>query len=110
MLDRLAGLADQKHSCGYEDAVLRGPNARIGEDNAAPLSACCACLDSAKRALDEVSEVIWSIAPNWSIPGTAAEPGGENATLVEPYTMDPAVLHRVLDSVARAIESLKQQC
>lgn len=110
MLDRLAGLADQKHSCGYEDAVLRGPQARVSDNHAVPLSACCVSLESAKAALDAVSEVIWSIAPNWSIPGTAAEPGGENATLVEPYTMDPAVLHRVLDGVARAIESVKRQC
>ena len=110
MLDRLAGLADQKHSCGYEDAVLRGPRARVSDNHAAPLSACCASLESAKAALDAVSEVIWSITPNWSIPGIAAEPGGENATLVEPYTMDPAVLHRVLDGVARAIESVKRQC
>ena len=94
MLDRLAGLADQKHSCGYEDAVLRGPRARVSDNHAAPLSACCASLESAKAALDAVSEVIWSITPNWSIPGIAAEPGGENATLVEPYTMDPACIVR----------------
>ena len=110
MLDRLAGLADQKHSCGYEDAVLRGAQARVSDTHTAPLSACCASLEGAKAALDAVSEVVWSIAPNWSIPGTAAEPGGENATLVEPYPMDPAVLHRVLDGVASAIESVQLQC
>jgi len=37
MLDRLAGLADQKHSCGYEDAVPRGPQARVSDNHAAPL-------------------------------------------------------------------------
>ena len=110
MLDRLAGVADQKHSCGYEAAVLRGSRARVGGTNIAPLSACCTSLDDAKSALDAVSEVVWSIAPNWSIPGMAAEPGGENATLEEPYTMDPVVLHRVLDGVARGIESVKQHC
>ena len=110
MLDKLAGLADLKNNCGYEAAVLRGPHARVGDDTTTPLSACCTSLDGAKTALDAVSEVVWSIAPNWSIPGMAAEPGGENATLVEPYTMDPAVLHRVLDGVARAIESVQQQC
>ena len=110
MLDKLAGLADLKHDCGYEAAVLRGPLARVGDDTIAPLSACCTSLDGAKAALDAVSEVVWSIAPNWSISGTAAEPGGENATLAEPYTMDPAVLHRVLDGVARGIESVQQQC
>jgi hypothetical protein len=59
MLDRLAGLADQKHSCGYEDAVLRGPQARVSDNHAVPLSACCVSLESAKAALDAVSEVIW---------------------------------------------------
>ena len=112
MLDKLAGLADQKHNCGYEAAVLHGVLGRIGKsgDSSATLSNCCASLDGAKAALDAVSEVVWSIAPNWSIPGMAAEPGGENATLVEPYTMDPAVLHRVLDGVARAIESVSREC
>lgn len=110
MLDRLAGLADQKHSCGYEAAVLRGSQARVGGTAVAPLSACCTSLDGAKAALDAVSEVVWSIAPNWSIAGMAAEPGGENATLEEPYTMDAAVLHRVLDAVARGIESVRQHC
>ena len=110
MLDRLAGRADQKFECGYEDAVLRGPQARIGDTTVSPLSACCTSLDGAKAALDAVSDVVWSIAPNWSITGAAAEPGGENAALAEPYTMDPAVLHRVLDGVARAIEAVKQQC
>jgi hypothetical protein len=110
MLDKLAGLADQKHSCGYEAAVLRGSQARVGGTVIAPLSKCCASLDIAKAALDAVSEVVWSIAPNWSIPGMAAEPGGENATLQEPYTMDAAVLHRVLDGVARGIESVRQHC
>jgi hypothetical protein len=110
MLDKLAGLADLKYDCGYEAAVLRGPLARVGDDTTAPRSACCTSLEGAKAALDAVSEVVWSIAPNWSISGAAAEPGGENATLAEPYTMDPAVLHRVLDGVARGIESVQQQC
>ena len=80
MLDRLAGIADEKYSCGYEAAVLRGPKGRVGDTNAtAPLSACCTSLGGAKAALDAVSDVIWGIAPNWSIKGAAAEPGGENA-------------------------------
>ena len=41
MLDRLAGLADEEHSCGYEAAVLRGPEGRVEgtSTTGAPLSA-----------------------------------------------------------------------
>ena len=107
MQDKLAGLADQKHGCGYEAAVLRGPQAKlVGDSDLAPPSACCTSLGSAKAALDAVDEVVWGISPNWSIKGAV----NENRTAYEPYTFDAAVLHRVLDGVARVIESVQRQC
>ena len=107
MLDRLAGLADKTHRCGYEDAVLRGPSARVLGENATEASfSCCASLDDAKAALNAVDEVTWGVSPNWSIKSAM----NENVTLLEPYTFDPAVLHRVLDGVARAIELVQQKC
>jgi len=58
MLDRLAGLADQKYRCGYEATVLRGPQARVvgeGDSTCAPSlpssALCCVSLDGAKAAL-----------------------------------------------------------
>ena len=110
MQDKLAGLADQKHGCGYEAAVLRGPQAElVGDgDSAPPVSACCTSLRGAKAALDAVDEVVWGIAPNWSIKG--GHSANENHTAYEPYTFDAAVLHRVLDGVARVIESVQRQC
>ena len=114
MLDKLAGLADQKHNCGYEAAVLRGPAARLADDpnaiTATPLSACCVSLDGAKSALDAVDEVVWGISPNWQMEWKRVGYLPENRTAYEPYTFDPAVLHRVLDGVARAIESVKGEC
>jgi hypothetical protein len=52
--------------------------------------------------------VTWGITPGYNIKEAA---NGENATAAyEPYAFDPAVVHRVLDGVARAIESVKRQC
>jgi hypothetical protein len=106
------GRADETYGCGYEDAVLRGLGARVrGKDRTAPtaLSQCCASLGDAKIALDAVDEVTWGFTPNWSIQSITAAPN-ENVTSYEPYTFDPAVVHRVLDGVARAIESVTQAC
>ena len=33
-----------------------------------------------------------------------------NQTVDEPYTLDPAVLHRVLDGIADAIEAVQGSC
>eukprot|EP01052_Picozoa_sp_SAG31_P033824 SAG31_NODE_3873_length_3795_cov_3.828734_2_plen_780_part_00 len=106
MLDKLAGLADQKHSCGYEYAVLRGPSTRLVDAR----TSCCDSLDTAKAALDAVDEVVWGLSPNWQMEWKRVGYLPENRTAYEPYTFDPAVLHRVLDGVARAIESVKREC
>jgi hypothetical protein len=124
MLDRLAGEADATHNCGYEEAVLLGQDAQLmsGVDAAgvadvanagvdvegidAPPSVCCTALATAKAALDAVDRVTWGITPNFSIQQTPVE----NVTAYEPYTLDPAVLHQVMDAVARAIETVQQQC
>ena len=43
---------------------------------------------------------------------SAVYPGNPiyNQTIDEPYTLDPAVLHRVLDGVADAIEHVQGSC
>ena len=111
MLDRLAGAADRRHLCGYEAAVLRGVGARPVASAAANASAaaavCCGRLIEAKAALDSVDLVTWGITGNAN-----ASPGDpvNNVTEQQPYTTDPAVLHRVLDAVASAIEAVQQSC
>ena len=91
MLDRLAGEAD-----GLALAAQR------------PATACCAGLAAAKAALDAVDEVTWGITSS----GTGPQPGNPpyNLTESEPYTAEPAVLHRVLDGVAAAIEGVRLRC
>ena len=111
MLDRLAGAADRKYRCGYEAAVLRGAGAPLAASPAANASAiaavCCDRLTEAKAALDSVDLVTWGITGNAN-----TSPGDPvyNVTEQQPYTTDPAVLHRVLDAVASAIEAVQQSC
>ena len=112
MLDRLAGVADASHDCGYEAAVLRGRGhgLRSSPDGAAS-SVCCTALGGAKSALDDVELVTWGITTD-IMTGKLAYPGNPiyNQTVDEPYTLDPAVLHRVLDAVAAAIENVRASC
>ena len=103
MLDRMAGAADAEHDCGYEAAVLRGAAALVP-----PVSACCISLGEAKAALDAVDEVTWGITASSTGPQQGNPP--YNLTEAEPYTTDVAVLHRVLDGVAAAIEEVQSQC
>jgi hypothetical protein len=149
MLDRLAGAADLTHKCGYEEAVLEGPSARVSgisagggigsrrsgssgasasgdsggnggsNDSGARTKAgadttiqdlangCCASVAAAKDALDNVDLVTWGITS-----GNVGNPGSfaYNQTEDEPFTLDAAVLHAVLDGVARAIEEIQTSC
>jgi hypothetical protein len=115
MLDRLAGEADRRHGCGYEVAVLRGRGHRLRRARAiergADAEACCAAVDSAKLALDDVDLVTWGLTSS-IMTGKLAFPGNPiyNQTVDEPYTLDPAVLHLVLDGVADAIEQMNNDC
>ena len=106
MLDRLAGEADRRYDCGYEAAVLRGRGHSLrGNESVPPLSGCCAALDGAKSALDHVDLVTWGL--------TSSIMTGKpiyNQTVDEPYTLDPAVLHRVIDDIADAIELVQGSC
>ena len=106
MLDRLAGEADGLYDCGYEAAVLGGRGVALAAQR--PATACCAGLAAAKAALDAVDEVTWGITSS----GTGPQPGNPpyNLTESEPYTVEPAVLHRVLDGVAAAIEGVRLRC
>ena len=129
MLDRLAGAADAKYGCGYEAAVMRGVGAKVGggdgggldDDGGGPggngggldgngggldgSATCCVQLANAKDALDSVDLVTWGI--------TSASAGtweSANLTESEPYTLDPSLLHQVLDAVADAIEGIQHSC
>jgi hypothetical protein len=110
MLDRLAGRADDAHACGYEEAVLRGRGAALSPARAPNASTPpgCASLSGAKAALDAVGGATWGITSTLvHVPG----PGeAYNQTEDEPYTLNPAVLHAVLDGVARAIEAVQSAC
>ena len=109
MLDRIAGSADRMHDCGYEAAVLRGKG--HGLRGAQPFSACCTAVGAAKSALDDVDLVTWGLTSS-IMTGKLAYPGDPiyNQTVDEPYTLEPAVLHRVLDGVADAIEGIQRSC
>lgn len=85
---------------------MRGADATLS--SAQPLTACCTSLGNAKAALDAVDFVTWGITASSTGPQVGNPP--YNITEAEPYTTDAAVLHRVLDGVAAAIEAVTAQC
>ena len=109
-LDRLACRADATHGCGYEDAVLGGATVELSPLGTAVDDPCCTVLAVAKKALDAIDSVTWGITSgNVHHPPLPGDPK-YNQTEDEPYTLDPAVLHLVMDNVARAIEQVQDVC